>query len=207
MRKVVMRLGQNIIKSVLYLSSFLPLFILLLIQNLQILDEKNKFMGLKAFFYQFHSDGYLSPAFIFWSVVAMFIILSILGILAFFKLYVKSVGVSSKVVGDTFRRADTLGYIVTYIVPLMSMDITSFRSLLLNFLLFFIIGVFYIKNNQFFMNPILNLSGYNILESDTGIVYITKLSPRKVKEKANEGEKIISINIVEDIYIIKEIKK
>ncbi|MEN2666795.1 hypothetical protein [Listeria aquatica] len=128
------------------------------------------------------------------------------GIVVFFKFYVKSDGVPSKVEGSSFRRADTLGYVITYIVPLMSMDINSFRSLLLNFLLFFIIGVFYVKNNQFFMNPILNLCGYNILESDSGRVYITKLSPRIIKEKAKEEEEVFLVNIVEDIYIVKENK-
>lgn len=201
-----MMLGKNIVKSVLYLSSFLPLFILLIIQNLNVLDEEGRFIGLKAFFTQFWSSGLLSPIFIFWTAVIIFIGLSTVGIVVFFKFYVKSDGVPSKVEGGAFRRADTLGYVITYIVPLMSMDINSFRSLLLNFLLFFIIGVFYIKNNQFFMNPILNLCGYNILESDSGRVYITKLSPRIIKEKAKEEEEVFLVNIVEDIYIVKENK-
>ncbi|EJA1053598.1 hypothetical protein MRS30_003007, partial [Listeria monocytogenes] len=122
-----MTLGKNIVKSVLYLSSFLPLFILLIIQNLNVIDEENKFIGLKAFFTQFWGNGLLSPIFIFWSAVVIFIGLSMLGIVIFFKFYVKSDGVPSKVEGSSFRRADTLGYIITYIVPLMSMDINSFR--------------------------------------------------------------------------------
>lgn len=201
-----MMLGKNIVKSVLYLSSFIPLFILLIVQNLNIFNEENKFIGFKAFFSQFLGSGPLSSRFIFWFAVVIFICLSMVGIVVFFKFYVKSDGVPSKVEGSSFRRADTLGYVITYIVPLMSMDINSFRSLLLNFLLFFIIGVFYVKNNQFFMNPILNLCGYNILESDSGRVYITKLSPRIIKEKAKEEEEVFLVNIVEDIYIVKENK-
>lgn len=55
-----------------------------------------------------------------------------------------------------------------------------------------------------FMNPILNLCGCNILESNSGIIYITKLSPRRIKEKAAEGKERNLINIVEDIIIAKE---
>ncbi|MBC1808066.1 hypothetical protein HCJ40_13735 [Listeria sp. FSL L7-0993] len=54
------------------------------------------------------------------------------------------------------------------------------------------------------MNPILNLCGCNILESNSGIIYITKLSPRRIKEKAAEGKERNLINIVEDIIIAKE---
>lgn len=44
----------------------------------------------------------------------------------------------------------------------------------------------------------------NILESNSGIIYITKLSPRRIKEKTAEGKEINLINIVEDIIIAKE---
>lgn len=167
------------------------------------ISNKKEVLTIKEFFDQFLEKGIFSPQSIFWIVVLAFILLSIIGIVCFFIFYVSSNGVSNKLAGNNFKRADTLGYIVTYIVPLMSMDISSFRSLLLNFLLFFIIGIFYIKNNQFFMNPILNLCGYNVLESDAGTIYITKLSPRKIKEKSQEGEKVILVNIVEDIYLVK----
>lgn len=118
-------------------------------------------------------------------------------------MYVKGDGTPGKLIGSNFERADTLGYIVTYIVPLTSMDIKSYRSLLINFILFFIIGIFYIKNDQFFMNPIFNLLGYNILSSDGGCIYITKLSPRKMREISREGEEVSLRSITDDIYVVK----
>ena len=67
-----------------------------------------------------------------------------------------------------------------------------------------IIGIFYIKDNQLFMNPIFNLMGYRILISDDN-VYITKISRRRMKEIAREEDDVIKIPISEEIFIIKEI--
>lgn len=192
---------MNITKTFLYLSSFFPLFILLVLQNIKIRKD-NKKMNLSEFLRQFWDKG-LAPETIFWFGVIFFLIASTLSIFFFF-MYVKGDGTPGKLMGSKFERADTLGYIVTYIVPLISMDIKSYRSLLINFILFFIIGIFYIKNDQFFMNPIFNLLGYNILSSDEGCIYITKLSPRKMREISKESEEISLRPITDDIYVVKD---
>lgn len=196
---------KSITKFFLYLSSFFPLFILLFIQNVKITDDEGNFLKWKKIMSSFFQEGLLSPEGLFWMFVFFFIFASIVSIFGFFFLYVNVDGASGKLVGQKFVRADTLGYIVTYIVPLITMDISSYRSLLINFLLFFIIGIFYIKNNQFFMNPIFNLLGYNILASDNGYIYITKFTPRKMNEIATEGTTVSLKNIAEDIYIVKDI--
>ncbi|MGL9767200.1 hypothetical protein IGK31_001232 [Enterococcus sp. DIV1288f] len=192
---------MNITKTFLYLSSFFPLFILLVLQNIKIREE-NKILNLSEILRQFWDKG-LAPETFFWFGVIFFIIASTLSIFLFF-MYVKGDGTPGELIGSNFERADTLGYIVTYIVPLISMDIKSYRSLLINFILFFIIGIFYIKNDQFFMNPIFNLLGYNILSSDGGCTYITKLSPRRMREISKEKEDISLRPITDDIYVVKD---
>ncbi|MGK4178676.1 hypothetical protein [Lapidilactobacillus dextrinicus] len=196
---------MNVTKTFLYLSSFFPLFVLLVIQNIKIRDEHGEFLKPTLFFHQFFEKGVKSPESIFWIAVLIFIIASILSIISFFALYIKADGSPGQLLGSNFERADTLGYIVTYIVPLISMNISSYRSLVINFGLFFIIGVFYIKNNQFFMNPIFNLLGYNILSSDSGTIYVTKLSPRKLKVLSQENETVSLKHIAEDTYVVREI--
>ncbi|KSU06642.1 hypothetical protein Li1_1207 [Lactococcus lactis subsp. lactis] len=99
-----------------------------------------------------------------------------------------------------------MGYIVTYIVPLLSMNINSARSLVINLLLFIIIGTFYVKNDQIFMNPIYNLFGYNIFSAESGI-YITKISKQKLKLLAKNNEKVRKTNILGDIYVLKQNKE
>lgn len=192
----------NITKIFLYLSSFFPLFILLVIQNIKIRNDEDWY-NMNEFVNQFFVNGLYAPESIFWIVVIIFIISSIISIVIFILGFVNASGDEASLIGENFERADTLGYIVTYIVPLISMNISSYRSLLINFSLFFIIGIFYIKNNQFFMNPLFNVMGYNILSSDGGCIYVTKLSPREMKEISNEKSKVLQIFIADDIYIVK----
>lgn len=192
----------NMTKIFLYLSSFFPLFILLVIQNINIRNDEDWY-NMNELVNQFFVNGLYAPESIFWIVVIFFIISSIISIVIFIFGFVNASGDEASLIGENFERADTLGYIVTYIVPLISMNISSYRSLLINFSLFFIIGIFYIKNNQFFMNPLFNVMGYNILSSDGGCIYVTKLSPREMKEISNEKSNVLQIFIADDIYIVK----
>lgn len=104
-----------------------------------------------------------------------------------------------------FVREDTMGYIVTYIVPLLSIQVDSQRSLIVNLLLFVIIGTFYVKNDQIFMNPIYNLFNYNVFSTEKGI-YITKISKYKLKNIVRYNLDVYKINVLADIYVLKEAK-
>lgn len=53
------------------------------------------------------------------------------------------------------------------------------------------------------MNPLYNLFGYNIFSAESGI-YITKISKQKLKLFAKRDVKVKKINIMGDIYVLKE---
>ena len=53
-------------------------------------------------------------------------------------------------------------FLTTYIVPLLSFDISNMRYLVLLFSLLIIIGAIYIKTDLFYANPTLALLGYHI---------------------------------------------
>ena len=55
-------------------------------------------------------------------------------------------------------------FLTTYIIPLLSFDISNLRYLMLLFLLLIIIGAIYIKTDLFYANPTLALLGYHIYE-------------------------------------------
>jgi hypothetical protein len=55
-------------------------------------------------------------------------------------------------------------FLTTYIIPLLSFDISNIRYLLLLFLLLIIICAIYIRTNLFYANPTLALLGYRIYE-------------------------------------------
>ena len=171
-------------------------------QNLKIRNNKG-IISYKVIWSQFNFTNRTIS--IFWWGLLFLIIISSLGCLLFFKIYNPKEGNLAEISDAEFVREDTMGYIVTYIVPLLSMDISNMRSLVINFLLFIIIGTFYVKNDQIFMNPIYNLFGYNIFSSESGI-YITKISKQKLKLLAKNNVEVRKTNILGDIYVLKENK-
>lgn len=56
-------------------------------------------------------------------------------------------------------------FLTTYIIPLLSFDISKPRYLVLLFLLLIIIGAIYIKTDLFYANPTLALLGYHIYKT------------------------------------------
>ena len=187
-------------KFLFYMSSFMPLYVLLFIQNFQFKDTNGN-ISLKRISEQFN---FVNPtvSFFWWGLIILFCF-SLLGCLLFFFVYTKKNGVKSKMNDAEFVREDTMGYIVTYIVPLLSIQVNSQRSLIVNLLLFVIIGTFYVKNDQIFMNPIYNLFNYNVFSTEKGI-YITKISKYKLKNIVRYNLDVYKINVLADIYVLKE---
>lgn len=182
-----MKVNRKIQKTLFYLSSFIPLYLLLFIQNIQIRDKSGSFLAPKDFFNQFFQAG-TSISF-FWIGLLILSLLSLFGVYLFFLVYTKTDGRIGEIKDTEFVREDTLGYIVTYIVPLITMDIQSSRSLVINFILFVIIGTFYVRNDQLFMNPLYNVFGYNVFSAEDQI-YITKISKSKMKIIAKRKIKV-----------------
>ncbi|WP_274307267.1 hypothetical protein [Solibacillus daqui] len=196
-----MKVKRRIQKILFYLSSFIPLYFLLFIQNIQIRDGNGKLLTLKGFFSQFFQTS-TSVSF-FWLGLLILSLLSLFGVFLFFFVYTKTEGRIGEIKDTEFVREDTLGYIVTYIVPLITMDIQSNRSLVINLILFIIIGTFYVRNDQLFMNPLYNICGYNVFSAEEQI-YITKISKSKLKIIAKRKLPIKKVNLVGDIYILSE---
>lgn len=119
---------HRIAKLILFLSSFLPLYLLLIIQNIQIMSENRKVLSKSQFLTQFFHNENKSVT-IFWITLFSLITLSIIGIIIFNKYFLNSDGVSERIIVRTIEKEDVLGYIITYIVPILSMDIRSARSL------------------------------------------------------------------------------
>lgn len=75
-------------------------------------------------------------------------------------------------------------FLTTYIIPLLSFDISKLRYLVLLFLLLIIIGAIYVKTDLFYANPTLAILGYHIYKI-TG--------SRKKEQKSDVYEDIIVI--------------
>lgn len=55
-----------------------------------------------------------------------------------------------------------MNYVVTYITPILSLEIGDIPSMIANATLFIIIGLIYVGSSVTFLNPLLGILGYKI---------------------------------------------
>lgn len=152
---------EVLFKICIYISNYIPLFFLIFIKQLE--------------------NGYpdISPNVLFlshwvlWVSLILISILSSLSLLIWLKFQNNSEEIPSHL---EMKNLDILNYFITYLIPLLSLDIYNIYSLILNFVLFIIIGIYQIKSNALEMNLILILLGYNVFTGNKGKIFITKLS-------------------------------
>jgi len=99
---------------------------------------------------------------------------------------------------------DILNYFITYLIPILSMDIQDNISLIINFLIFIIIGLLYIKSDNLHLNPLLILINYEIFSIQDNII-LTKMSKNELKKRIAEFGFIKVRKIADNIYIERKV--
>lgn len=112
-----------------------------------------------------------------------------------------------KVVEISNESEVSLNYLFTYIIPFLSMQYDSWKNLCSIGILIFITLVMYINSNLLYMNPMLNLSHYSILkvvltrnDNRYSFILITKTNDKDI----NVGELINVCEFSENIYYLTE---
>lgn len=148
---------KNIVRSMMYISSFCPLYILLcikLLSSLWIIDENNQ----KVINYN---------VIIVNSILIVLIIISIVTVY----LFISRKGQQTIEVLEVSKTGDSIiSYIMTYLIPLLALDINDIYDVIVNVLLFILIGFLYVRLSLIYINPLLALVGFTFYESDRGIV-------------------------------------
>lgn len=104
---------------------------------------------------------------------------------AFLVLHSRKMGRTSlQVVSVNKNNQDTLSYLITYLVPFVTLDFASKSALLANALLLFFIGMLYLQSNMTYLNPTLALFGYQtyrakLVNSLTEKILIARTLPDK----------------------------
>ena len=99
---------------------------------------------------------------------------------------------------------DIFNYFITYLIPILSMDIQDNISLIINFLIFIIIGLLYIKSDNLHLNPLLILINYEIFSIQDNII-LTKMSKNELKKRIAEFGFIKVRKIADNIYIERKV--
>lgn len=150
------------IRILMFLTSYFPLFVIIMIKHYEQIEV----------FY----------------VLIPIIIISSIGMWHVFKTLNKVGGSyeigENKVAQGRIENTSksTLEYFLTYVVPLLTFNLTEWKEFTIFGIVFFIIGVLYVKSDLIYMNPTLVLLRYNIYKlvlEDREVVVISKNNNRK----------------------------
>jgi len=124
--------------------------------------------------------------------------------------YFKKTPDASNVIPKSIEKMDSeiVSYLVTYILPFLSLPDERKIWIILIFLL--VVGILYMKSDMIAINPIFMLMGYHIVSitfikkewsTEKHGILISKLMPYELKNKS----KIKITNVHGDIYFLKEV--
>ncbi|MFJ7405726.1 MULTISPECIES: hypothetical protein [unclassified Lysinibacillus] len=136
--------------------------------------------------------------------LTVYIILILLFILSFLPiLYIKKCELNSTIIGERVSRKneEILSYLVTYIVPLLAIDIHEKSTLVTNGILFMLIGYLYVKSNLIHVNITFLLFGWNTYEDELGRVIISKENPDYFNRMKISGNNLHVRKLANNIYL------
>lgn len=198
------------IKLLLFLISYIPLYVIILVNsisknyyNLKPNKESNFFNLLK-----------ISKAVIFdtsLGKICIFIILipSILFLVLMICKIVKGKDSSEKIKKLKTTSDTIVSYLMTYIIPFTSIGLNSSKSsLITSSLLFFTVMILFLRLNVVYLNPPLILVGYNIfsnMSDDTH--YVTRNTLIELETARLSGRTVKTVKLTNGFYFIKKMKK
>ncbi|OOL80854.1 hypothetical protein BWX42_02910 [Dolosigranulum pigrum] len=177
---------RTLLKICIFISSYIPIILLIFIQNmreLSLVEIKNTFTQYK----------------IIWLILVALMIISFTGLCLWLK-YIK------RTFSDSNRRlhaitdikgynGEILNFFVTYIVPLLALDLNSSTSIVVNLLLVIMNSIYFIRNDYLYYNMLLILLGYNIFESSEGYIIISKKDKFEIINKSLKAVQIGTSNL------------
>ena len=162
---------------ILFFVSYLPLFIILFIQNLKPIYEGERLKSWKEIIL----DNQIATICLLASLVSLVLYFIISSLVQRYGFKTPETVIKVKNTGVEY-----LSYLGTYIIPFIGMKFDSVNNSLATWVLILVIALIYPRTNLIYANPTLALFGYNIykvtLDTDTDeeIVVITR---EKIKKK------------------------
>lgn len=171
----------NFVKIMMFLSSYFPLYIMILI------------LYFEKYFDICTNPTARKTLFLLALIVA--IVISIISLLL-----CKSNGDKELNFQKVERPDDTIiSYIMTYIIPLLSIDVAKNSTIIVNFLLFIVIGYLYIRLNLVYLNPLWAMFGYVSYRIDEDKILITNISYNNLKRR----KVVYGYYLVNSIFVAK----
>lgn len=181
----------------LFITSYLPLYIWILLSSIDF-NKKN----LKTLEISFEN--------IVRFCLLIFIIISILEIRGLFYASGSEIKILPVEMQISPESDSLMNYVVTYFTPLISFEIHDIKSVIMNILLFFLIGLMYVGSSATYLNPVLGIFGFKIFGVSgfpNAHHIISNLSFDEIETARKRGDSVLRYRLGDGIYIIKSIKK
>lgn len=195
------------IKIILFLVSYMPLYIVLFCNNLlNYYNDTSKKMNNQSRILNSIGTFEQKDTFVFYLIIGLITVPIVLFFIFLF--YKIRTGKSSIVYPENYKKTgDTIiNYLITYIIPFFSMDITSSSIYFWgNIILIFVVMVLFIRLDAVYLNPPLILLGFYIFtDEDENKYYLTRNSFTKLKMAKKAEDYLKIIRITSNFYYIKK---
>lgn len=174
---------SSIVKSGLFLSSYFPLYVILLFKNIKNISLEND-LGSKLCWFLF--------------IDTLLLIISICVV----KCVCKG-GKSNSLLVEEIEKPndDVINYIFTYIAPIISFNLNDSDSIVVNLGLFVLIWYMYIRLDLLYINPLLLIFGFMSYKTKNGYL----ISNVKFYElKRHEGKMVSGYLLSNNIFVLKK---
>ncbi len=136
----------------------------------------------------------------------IFVVLTIISVVVYFRFKHKLNGTRNlpiKIKDIEDKDYELLSFLSSYILPLVFIDSSNTRSIIVLFIMLFIIGAIMIKTNYYVVNPVLALFGYKLY-----IIKYTTDNDKKIinvitKDKLIIGDCIETMKLDNKLYFAK----
>lgn len=155
-------------KWLLFITSYVPLYLLLILVNLKI-ENWCDWKDFKLLKQAFCNHLFFNMTMIILSTCSVIVLICLN--------FLKSNDHVECTVKDVKNNSgDILNYFITYLFPLLSIDVNNSCSVIVNILVFLIIGLLYMKGDLLYLNPMLLLFRYEVVQVGDRIVITHKCS-------------------------------
>ncbi|WP_436668004.1 hypothetical protein [Latilactobacillus sakei] len=188
----------------MYVMSYFPLYILILLQHLHEI-----FAIIKGLVIEKHVNELVSTKLVSIISIAFFVILLFWAIFTFIHLKrIKTV--KNENIGRYEDAGEgTLNYLATFIVPLISLKLSDVDTLLANLALFIMLGKLYTMGDLLYLNPVFTLFGYHIIrDKDNKDIILSKICISDLEDYGESNLNKLQLATLgsTNIRIVKDVK-
>lgn len=189
------------LKWSMYIMSYLPLYILILLQHItDVMIVLREWIGIDKFTLSNHLMQKTLIIFcvslIIWSMVTLLILF-------------KNRSIRNEQIGIYEDAGEgTLNYLATFIVPMISLNVNDLNTLVANLFLFLILGQLYTMGDLLYLNPVFTIFGFHIIrDTKTKSIIFSRIPISRLIEVGQSDLNKIEVSILgsSNIRILKKV--